>query len=420
MSYCFRAVFLLSATFFLSACGASDPSAVSLAPPTQASLQKIVDDGWATMAKGRPDYRGSLVLHIESAAGNYTLSSGDPITDPLNVHMRVASNTKNFTAAAIMLLAQEGKLNIDDRISDPIPGTALPYVPATADYMIPHRNDITIRHLLSHRGGVFDLSNANVPANINQPYSGQNYTRYVLNQPGSEEHTFTFEELAGVVATNQLSDFAPGQKYKYSNGGYSLLGKIVEQVSGMRYDEFLQQRFFGPLGFSHTRAPYVGTDQTIDAPFLRGFAYAPPPDGLIDVTETNQSVLVGAGNLISNTHELASWYRALFSGGAGLNANTLAQMMDVQPTLETLRFYGLGITYTPGLGYGHDGTLPGTISTCRYDPSTNTLVVIHTNTLDVADIAGTVFGLYDIAAAAKGHVEGRVIDTSEFRSGLPR
>jgi D-alanyl-D-alanine carboxypeptidase len=363
------------------------------------------------VVKDRANFRGSLVLHLESDAGDYTVSSGDPIDDPENVNLRVASNTKNYTAAAIMLLAQDGQLNIDDPVGK--------YLPDTANYQIPYRNTITLRQILQHRGGIFDLSNAVVPNNVAQPYAGQSYPDYVFGQPGNEEHTLTFDEMFGVVSMNQLSQFPPGTKYQYSNGGFSLLARVVEQVSGMRYDQFLQKRFFAPLGLTHTRAPYLGSDQTIDSPFLRGYGYFPPPDGLIDVTATNQSSLVGAGNLSSNAHELAVWYRLLFTGGLGLSSKTVAEMMDVLPTGETLRYYGLGVTYTPGLGYGHDGTLLGSVSTCRYDPSTDTLVIIYCTNLDAADIAGNVFALYDIAAAAKGLVEGRVIDTSEFRSGLP-
>ena len=411
---------LFLAGLLLGGCGSSAVNATPAVPSAVQveSLQKIVDEGWAGVVKGRADFRGSLVLHIETVAGSYTVSSGDPVSDPETVNVRVASNTKNFTAAAMMLLAQEGKLNIDDRIGDLIPGRQIPYVPDTADYQIPYRQNITIRQLLGHRGGVFDLTNANIPNSVSQPYAGQRYLDYLFNLPGNAEHTVTFEETFGVLTTNQLSQFPPGQQFKYSNGGYSLLAKIIEQVSGMRFDQFLQQRFFAPYGFSHTKSPYLGSDQTIESPFLRGFVYVPPPDGLVDVTLTNQSGQVGAGNMISNAHELAAWYRLLFQGGLGHSPATLAQMMDVQPTGETLRFYGLGVTYTPGLGYGHDGTLPGTVSTCRYDPGTGTLVVIYATTLDATDIGAEVFALYDIAAAAKGLLEGRVIDTSEFRSGL--
>jgi D-alanyl-D-alanine carboxypeptidase len=408
---------LVFASLLLSSCGSSSVNAIPAVPSTAsrhdtaATLQRIVDEGWADVAKGRADFRGSLVLHIESTAGDYTVSSGDPIEDPANGNLRVASNTKNFTAAAIMLLAQEGQLNIDDPVGN--------YLPDTADYQIPNRDTITLRQILQHRGGVFDLTNTVVPSDVAQPYAGQNYPDYIFGLPGNGEHTLTFDEMFGVVSTNQLSQFPPGAKYQYSNGGFSLLAKVVEHVSGLRYDQFLQERFFAPHGLAHTRAPYLGSDQTIDAPFLRGYGYFPPPDGLIDVTATNQSSLVGAGNLISNARELALWYRLLFTGGLGLSSETVNEMMDVQPTGETLRFYGLGVTYTPGLGYGHDGTLLGSVSTCRYDPSSDTLVIIYCTNLDAADIAGNVFALYDIAAAAKGLLEGRVIDTSDFRSGLP-
>ena len=409
---------LLLASLLLNACGAAEP-AVPAAPSTSETLQRIVDDGWSGVMKGRADFRGSLILHIESAAGNYTVRSGDPVSDPEQIHIRVASNSKNFTAAAVMLLAQEGKLKIDDRLSDLIPGTANPYLPATADFQIPFRDTITLRQLLGHRGGVFDLSNSPVPAGVAQPYAGQRYLDYTLGLPNNGEHTFTFAELAGVVAANHLSQFAPGTKYQYSNGGYSLLAQIIERVSGMRYDQFLQQRFLTPQGLSQTRSPYLGSDQSIESPFLPGYAYLPPPDGLIDVTRENVSAHVGEGNMISNVHELALWYRALFTGTLGLEPGTVAQMMEVQPTFEALRFYGLGVTYTPGLGYGHDGTQIGSVSTCRYDPTTGTLVIIHASSLDVANIGDEVFRLYDIAAAAKGALEGRTINTSDFRSGLP-
>ncbi|ODT74556.1 hypothetical protein ABS71_05465 [bacterium SCN 62-11] len=258
---------------------------------------------------------------------------------------------------------------------------------------------------------------APVPAGLAQPYAGQRYFEYLYALPGNAEHTVSFDEMFGVIATNRLSLSEPGLRYQYSNGGYSLLAKIVEQVSGLPYHEFLQQRFFAPHGFSHTSLPHLGSDQTPQAPFLRGYAYVAPPDGSVDITRTNPSGQVGAGNLVSSAHELAQWYRLLFTGGLGLSRTTVARMMDTLPNDQISRFYGLGVVYTPGLGYGHDGTLPGAVSTCRYDPDSGTVVVIYSNTLDTTDMAGEVFGLYDIAAEAKGLMEGRHIDNSEFRSG---
>ena len=125
---------VLFASLLLSGCGSSSvgatPSVQSAthAAAASASLQRIVDEGWAGVVKGRADFRGSLVLHIESAAGQYTVSSGDPVSDPENVKVRVASNAKNYTAAAIMLLAQEGRLNLYHAVSN--------YLPDTADYCI--------------------------------------------------------------------------------------------------------------------------------------------------------------------------------------------------------------------------------------------------------------------------------------------
>jgi D-alanyl-D-alanine carboxypeptidase len=86
-----------------------------------------------------------------------------------NIQFGAASSTKSFTAAGILKLHQQGKLNIDDLITANIPGTNQPYIPNTSGYAIPNKNRITIRLLLQHRAGVFDVTNDEIPDTTNAP-----------------------------------------------------------------------------------------------------------------------------------------------------------------------------------------------------------------------------------------------------------
>ncbi|MBK8554137.1 MAG: serine hydrolase [Ignavibacteria bacterium] len=132
-----------------------------------------------------------------------------------NSHLRLCSISKTFNAA-VMLLHQQGKVNIDDLITGNFPGTNIPYLGFSLDYDVPYKEQITLKLLLEHRAGFFDVTNDPIPASAPQPYAGQLYAVYVLEFPGNQYHTFTFDEMVGVAATNDLSYFPPGQQYHYS------------------------------------------------------------------------------------------------------------------------------------------------------------------------------------------------------------
>ena len=113
--------------------------------PTKAQqLQQSVEANWATY---RTQYNvpsgAGVAVYIESPSGSYFASAGMASSVDQHSRFRAASNTKTFTAAAIMLLQQQGKLQIDDTIVSPIPGQAVPYVPDTAQYKIPYKDTIT-------------------------------------------------------------------------------------------------------------------------------------------------------------------------------------------------------------------------------------------------------------------------------------
>lgn len=347
--------------------------------PTNAErLQASIDYNWNVYkaAYSVPNGAG-MAVYIESPSGNYFASSGMASSVDQFTRFRIASNTKTFTAAAIMLLYQQGKLQIDDPVNALIPGQGIPYVPATAQYNIPYKSTITIRQLLSHTAGVFDVTNELIPSTAPVLYAGQNYVLYT--EAIDPNHQFSPDELVGVDAACQLSYFAPGASYKYSNTGYSILATIIERVSGMTYDQFVTQNLIVPNGLSSTSVPMLATDRSIPTPFNPGYALC--QGVMTDVTEDNMSVNIAEGNIISTPADLARWISRLIRGEAGPNTASVQAMMTQTPQSGDSR-YGLGIFCVNKLGYGHNGAHMGYISLMMYDPVTDVTVVSYFNLWD--------------------------------------
>ncbi|HET6784242.1 MAG TPA: serine hydrolase domain-containing protein, partial [Pseudoxanthomonas sp.] len=162
---------------------------------------------------------------------------------------RLASVTKQFTAAAIMLLVEEGRLSLDDGVR-----RWLPSLPAGSD-------SITVRHLLTHSSGLIDYEDV-MPAD----FIGQLHDADVLRLLEAQNETY----------------FPPGTGYRYSNSGYALLALIVERVSGQAFADFLRLRVFQPLGMAHTLAFVEGGPAIAD----RAYGYSESTDGWI---RTDQS-----------------------------------------------------------------------------------------------------------------------------------
>ena len=360
-------------------------------------LKSGLEQKWAEYLADKPGFNGSVAMKIVTPKGEFfaTANLAENITG--GVHFRGASTTKTFTAAAILLLHQKGQLNIEDNITQTIPGKNLPYVPDSADYAIPYKNNITIRQLLGHTAGVFDLSNSEIPANVSAPYAGLFYLDYIKEK--TPEHNFTFDELVGVVASNQLSYFAPGESFHYSNTGYSILGKIVERVSGLSYASFVEQRLLQPNDLENTSFPALGSERQLPEPYVEGYTYT--TGELYATTEDNMSPNVAEGNVITTADDLSKWGKLLFSGQAGVNYDVVAQMIDVKPTGDQHVVYGLGTEYAEGLGFGHNGAHAGYMTVMRYDKQTDTTVVIYSPTLYADDLYGQLTAMYEIGRQAK-------------------
>lgn len=326
------------------------------------SLYNHFDQQW-----GIGKNKGGFFLQVNNPAGSNLVSSNIEPGVQGNSHYRIASLSKIFTSAAIMLLQQEGKLAITDFIPA--------YLPTTPAYDIPYKSQITIKQLLQHRAGVFDVTNQDIPQTVTQPYAGKRYVDYIRDDLNQDTHTFTFDEMVGVVAQNKLFNSTPGTTFQYSNTGYNLLGKIIEKASGMSYSDFIRTRFLEPLQLSNTYNVWQGTEKRMKDPFVDSFLHIPgqPP---LSTPEDNVSVHVTEGDMVSSPADITRWIELLLTGKAGVTPQSVALMEEMEIADASHGFYGLGLTTNPGLGYGHDGAHLSYISTLRYNPANKTTVLM--------------------------------------------
>jgi D-alanyl-D-alanine carboxypeptidase len=357
----------------------------------QSGLNDMIAAKWTAFGAGKANWVGGVSVYVTSPRGNYYASCHMP-NGTKDSHFRGASTTKTFTASAIMLLHQQGKLNINDLITATIPGSSEPYVPNDANYAIPYKNQITIKLLLEHRAGVFDVTNSDISATGNVKIRYLNYVRSL-----DDNHTFTFDELVGVAAKNNLSYFLPDTDYHYSNTGFNILGKIIERVSGQRYDQFIRDNLVIPNSLSQTSFPYLGTDQIIPAPFEAGCVYS--QGQFAEVTKDNMSGNVSEGNMITTPENLTRWLRLLVRGEAGVLPSTVA-LMKTTRVINATTDYGLGLFRVVGLGWGHTGAHNGYLTAAFYDPEQDVSVVVSASLIDI-DMFGEMDCLYDISRSAK-------------------
>jgi len=358
---------LLLAVSVACGCGRDTDNHASIQGELQDLLDRVVSE---------ENVPGIVLQVLDLRQGEWSLASGmadiesQTPMDP-TYRFRCASNTKTFTAAAIMLLKQEGLLQLDDPIAK--------YVP---ELHIPLDSVITIRHLLAHQSGMVD-------------YAGETHCLDILQE--DPHHAFTPEDLVQ-ASIDVGSDFYPGTQFSYCNTGYVLAALVVEKANaeGLTYPEFIRTRFIEPLGLKNT---FVPLDEKIAGNYVHGYSWS-DEDGFQDVTVINQSSAFGCGDMISTVEDLARWAGALY-GGEVLDATLTAEMMDVMATGDPHHaYYGLGCTYTPGLGYGHDGGTAGYLSVMRYDTDNGVAIVTFMN--EVSEDSRTLNDiLYGIGYSAK-------------------
>ncbi|HOI32241.1 MAG: serine hydrolase [Bacteroidales bacterium] len=376
----------------------------------QTSITEMLNTHMTAYLEKHTGYPGGIAMQVLVHGQPYFAASNFDYPVDAGFHFRAASNTKTFTAAAVLLLHQQGKLNIDHLLTDTIPGTDQLYLPNTAAYAIPYKDEIKIVDVLRHRAGIFDVTNDVIPDTVSAdvPYKGQYYLEYVMEQ--RPDYTFTPEELISVAAITSLSYFEPGTDYHYSNTGYSVLARIIERVSGLSYQDFIVQHIVLPMGLTSTTVPVLGNDQQMPEPYFPGYVFA--ANEVVDVTESNISGNVAEGNIITTPRDLSVFIRKLLRGEGPLSSSTVnSVMMNVIPSNTTTNnAYGCGLTLTNGLGYGHNGAHEGYLSLMTYDPENDISIVVVTNTWNLSNDMASLFEqlgglLVDVAYKARSIVK---------------
>ena len=296
--------------------------------------------------------RGDEVL-FRRVYGTANHELGRPMA--LDTKFRIASVSKQFTAAAILRLQDEGVLSVDDPVCRWIQPCPEAWAP------------VRIHHLLSHTSGIPDL----------------------MQRPGWGEMRTTHQtpaQLTAASAEYRLS-FEPGTKIRYSNAGYNLAGAIIEAATGQGYHDYLRTEFFEPLGMADT-----GFD---DGSVETAMGYAWLAGGRTPQPESNASIVYAAGGLYSTADDLLAWNRALH-GGRLLSAESYRQMTsphnppgDEGPPGRPPRGWGyglfmadLGSRMEPGFLAGqiyHTGSWAGFRALTTYHPAQDVTVVALSN-----------------------------------------
>ena len=230
---------------------------------------------------------------------------------PGATNYRLASVTKQFTAAAVLMLMEEGALTLDAPVRDWLPSLPEPAVGAT------------LRQLLTHTSGIIDYED--------------------LVPPAKDYSTARCRRAAGCSKWSRAPTSTPGSDYRYSNGGYALLALIIEIVSGMSFATFLRKRIFAPLGMSGTVAYRQGISTVSD----RAYGYSWAAGGWKHTDQSLTSAVLGDGGVYSSIDDLAKWDAALYKGRL------------LRPESLRLAFAPATATDEPGTRYGFGWRITG-------------------------------------------------------------
>lgn len=364
--------FLMAGCFAaLSFVGVAQAEPSLLAPGVEAKIDAAVQQD---VASGRVAGVAVAVLRdhkllFVKGYGRANLELATPVS--AKTVFRIGSLTKQFTAAGVLLLAEQGKLKIDDKLSLYLPN-------------FPRANDVTLRDLLDHTSGIHNFTESPVIDKIST--SGA-----------------TVEDLVNDIAgQSPLFDFEPGTGWWYSNSNYVLLGAVIEKVSGKTWAAFMKSEIFDKLGMTDTAA-----DDARDVVPHRASGYSligGTPGKFRNADFTDMSVPYAAGALRSTAGDMARWNAALF-GGKLLKAESLNEMLapgrlrNGAETQTAIAWPG-GKSFPPPPGYipgpysfgldhhsedgrriiGHDGSIAGFNALMQTYVDEGLTIIVLTNT----------------------------------------
>ena len=321
---------------------------------------------------------GAAVLVIRNGEPVFTRGYG--VTDLRTLHpidastnFRLASFTKQFTAACIMLLVHDGKLHYDDHLTD-----IFPEFPA-------YGKSITIRNLLNHTSGLPDYEDLLM----------QQYPKI----PEDKIPQIVDAGVLKLLEQQTSGKFPPGTKWEYSNSGYAVLAMIVEKVSGQPFGQFLHERIFVPLKMNHTLAYEKGKNEVPHRAYghtqLHQSKLGQSEKGVWHETDQSPtSAVLGDGGIYSSLNDLAKWDQALARShlaercGNATRPHTRAAQgrpsarFDNGPALS----YGFGWFLDPYQGHkrmSHDGDTIGFRTTIQRFPDDNLTIIVLANRADL-------------------------------------
>ncbi|WP_022886978.1 serine hydrolase domain-containing protein [Glaciibacter superstes] len=300
----------------------------------------------------------AVIVGVRSPQGTWTkaygvadLASGAAAS--VDMYQRIASVTKTFVATAVLQLAEQGNLSLDDPIDD--------YVPK-----VPNGSRITLRELFSMTSGLADY---------------QDEPTLQAEWLADPEASWTTDQLLD-AAWELPTKFPPGSDMFYSNTNYILLGLAIEQVTGKTLAEVIETQLLDPLHLSSTTLP---TSSAYPTPHLNGYSTLPnaltgtaPVNKWADTTEWNPQLFGAAGAMTSTVDDLLTWGRVLGTGQGVLSASTQVQRLESFGTsnISADDFYGDGLTCKDGW-LGHAGTFMGYNTNLVYHPGIDTTIVVE-------------------------------------------
>ena len=315
--------------------------------PLQQQIDSLVE---LNVPAGQPGgavaviHRGE-VIH-QQAYGMQDLEKG--IANEASTMFDLASVAKQFTGFAILLLEQDGLIDLDENIRH--------YLPEMPGYA----HTISVRHLLQHTSGL----------------ASTDLLRLFADKAFDEE--WSQEDEFNIIKNYPQLNFPPNTQHTYSNAGYSLLAQVVESVAGMPFTAFMQQRIFRPLGMESSM---VYTGPPMDIPRLAK-GYGGSDEGFKHISSISD-YSYGAGNIFSNLSDMTRWGQHLLDPKAG-DAALVQRMFNKYNTLEN----GDSISYTYGFQVRnyrgvklveHSGGLPGFRSRVQVFPEEELVVIVLLN-----------------------------------------
>ena len=289
-------------------------------------------------------YRNGAVAYAKGY-GSANIEYGVPITP--STPFISGSLSKQFTAAAIALLIEQGRLSPEDDVRK--------YVPELPDYGTP----ITIAHLVHHTSGLRDFWSLVQTAGM-RPDDG-----------------YTVDDVLAIATRQKRLNFTPGSDYNYSNTGYVVMGVVVQRVSGKSLRQFADEQIFGPLGMKNT---HFHDDHTMPVAG-RAAAYSPIPTGGWRINIWNNDI-VGQGGVMTTIEDLARWDENFSTGRVGGPRFLARQLQRGKLTNDSTLSYAYGLTVGEYRGLPiveHGGSTGGYRTVLTRFPSARTSVAAMCN-----------------------------------------